>query len=276
MRIPIFRAPIPEALSGNGGTWHGRCVRERHMKVQPILSIISVLGLTHAAMAADKSPAAGDVVLLHGLGRTHRSMWRVERRLRREGYRVLNLRYPSRRVSADGLADLVDRSIADAFGRSTNPVHFVTHSLGGIAARQYARYRPDRPVGRVVMLGPPNRGSELVDVFGRLRAYRRLCGPMGSRLGTDPGSLPSVLGDAPFELGVIAGDRSVNPLYSWIIPGADDGKVAVARSKLAGMADFVVMHHTHTWMMLRRPVIDQVVHFLKSGSFDRRSAGQVP
>jgi triacylglycerol lipase len=122
----------------------------------------------------------------------------------------------------------------------------------------------------VVMLAPPNGGSELVDLLKHWPVYRRLNGPAGLQLGTDVDSVPNQLGPVrDVAVGIIAGDRSFNPLFSTIIPGRNDGKVSVERTRLAGMSDHLTVHSSHTWLMWRSGVISQVKSFLRTGAFAR-------
>jgi pimeloyl-ACP methyl ester carboxylesterase len=194
----------------------------------------------------------------------------LEWRLRREGYRVINVSYASTRRTIQELANvwlagLLERRLPDRAVK----VHFVTHSLGGIIVRQYLHDHPAeaRRVGRVVMLAPPNHGSELADLLQRNFLFKLWCGPVRRQLGTDAASVPRQLGPASCEVGVIAGDRCLNPLAALFLPRPNDGRVSVRSARLEGMADFLVTHHTHTCIMWNNDVADAVARFLETGHF---------
>lgn len=226
--------------------------------------------LMSLALSASPGLAAGpgSVVLLHGLARSATSMQPMARQLEQAGFRVCNIDYPSRHHAIEVLAaEHVLPQISACQMRHPGPVHLVTHSLGGIIARHLAATRALEAIGRVVMLGPPNAGSEVVDRIGSWRLFQALNGPAGRQLGTGSSSLPRQLGPADFEVGVIAGRRTVNPLLSLMIPGPDDGKVSVASARLEGMRDFIVLPVTHPLMMRSRLVIRHTIHFLRHGRF---------
>ena len=190
-------------------------------------------------------------------------------KLRARGYQVVNINYPSRHMPIDELAMVViDQCLSIAHNLGCNRIDFVTYSMGGILVRHYQRHHSIEHLHRVVMLGPPNQGSEVVDRFRHIPLFHWMHGPAGSQLGTTGEDIPKQLGPVDFELGVIAGIRSINPLLSTLLPGQNDGKVSVENTKIEGMQDFITIPSTHTFMMRNSRVIHQVIHFLQFGRFD--------
>ena len=208
---------------------------------------------------------AGDVViLLHGLARTSSSMEKMADALTAEGYEVHNLDYPSRHQSIDTLATIV-RAQVESLTESDDTINFATHSMGGIIVRTIQKEAPLENIGRVVMLSPPNQGSELVDTLGDYSAFGWINGPAGDQLGTDTNGFIAQLGPVDFPLCVITGDRSINGINSVIIPGDDDGKVSVESAKVEGMNAYKVIHATHPYIMKNKQAIELTIQFLKTG-----------
>jgi triacylglycerol lipase len=208
------------------------------------------------------------IVLLHGLKRTRRSMEKAGKLLADFGYKIVNLDYPSTRQTVEPLAlACIGQAVRECEAAGVGKVHFLTHSMGGILVRYYLSVEPIEKLGRVVMLAPPNGGSEIVDKLGGWRLFYLINGPAGLQLGTGHDSLPNRLGRVDFEAGVIAGDKTVNPLLSLLFRDPNDGKVAVSRTQVDGMRDFIVLPYSHTFIMRRDPVIRQALHFIQQGCF---------
>lgn len=219
--------------------------------------------------------ASEGIILLHGLCRSATSMEKMAKGLSDAGFIVVNKSYPSRRGTIEELSEsAIGEALKDLRLSESNKVNFVTHSMGGILVRSYFKRHPEKKIGRVVMLGPPNRGSEVVDKIGHWWLFQKLNGPAGGELGTDLYSTPNRLGRVDFELGVVSGDRSINWINSLMIHGSDDGKVSVARTRVEGMKDQVIVHVTHPFLMKRKRVIELTIQFLRHGSFVADSTQQ--
>ncbi|MBQ0797684.1 MAG: alpha/beta hydrolase [Porticoccaceae bacterium] len=214
------------------------------------------------------SAQAECVILLHGLARSDQSMGKLEQALIEENFTTINVKYPSTEYDVETLSEI---AITPALSQCApeEEVNFITHSMGGILVRQYLSSHQISRLNHVVMLGPPNQGSEVVDTLGDFPGFYFINGDAGMQLGTGDLSVPNSLGSANFDVGIIAGTRSINWILSSFIPSTDDGKVSVERTKLDGMNDHIEMPVTHPFMMKNHQVIAQVIYYLKHGSFKR-------
>lgn len=228
------------------------------------------LVLTVALFMGSTAVADECVILLHGMVRSSSSMEAMAEAVEEAGYTAVNIDYPSRDHPIEVLAPMavglgLERCAAAGALERT---HFVAHSLGGILVRKYLSENEISNLGRVVMLGPPNQGSQAVDALAELPGFDWLNGPAGGQLGKGPESVPLQLGAADFELGIIAGNRTIDPITSAVLDDPDDGKVSVADTKLEGMDDFIVVEHSHAFMMRLQGPIELTINFLNTGRFE--------
>ena len=235
------------------------------------IAVVALVGLIAGASAlAERDGAAaaveGTVVLLHGLGRSENNMRILEWRLEARGYRVCNVGYDTRVATIEDAADEVARAIA-VCEPGIGPVHFVTHSLGGLVLRALLPRYPDLRPGRAVMLAPPNHGSEIADRLRDLGWLTAVMGPLAAQLGTRPEDLPKRLPVPSIPFGVIAGDDWINPAGPLWLPSPHDGTVSVESTRLEGMRDHIVLPYTHTFIVAAGPVADEVDTFLRRGRF---------
>ncbi len=207
------------------------------------------------------------VVVLHGLARSDRSMAALAERIATAGYPVFNFNYPSRDLAPGDLVKALGDALRQCCAKAER-IHFVTHSLGGIVVRAYLAETEESRLGRVVMLSPPNRGSELVDLLGDTWLFRHLMGPTAVQMGTDPDSLPNRLPPPGFQLGVIAATGTINPAGSALIPGEDDGIVSLCSMWTDGVSDIVTVPDSHTFVMRSPEAARQTLRFLSDGHFD--------
>ncbi len=212
------------------------------------------------------------VVLLHGIALTKSNMDSVEKALEDEGYKILNITYPSQKKGLNDIAIFLETDyLTKDFWDTTRKVHFVTHSMGGLVVRTYLEQYKNQidinKLGRVVMMGPPNKGSEVADLIHKLPPYKWYYGPAGQELTTKQQALTQI--NPYYELGIIAGKKEW-PYFvaAFVTPGQSDGRVTVENTKLNGMKDHIVLSATHTFMMKKSDTHKQIVYFLKNGEFN--------
>ncbi len=210
------------------------------------------------------------VVLLHGLGRSEMAMLQLESALTAAGFDVHSVGYPSMDEAPATLLKTVADKIETCCTDSKQTVHFVGHSLGGLLIRAYLADHEQQNMGRVVLLGSPNKGSELADVEDTETLPTRLlemAGPTAKALRTGPSGFPASLPPPHYPVGIIAGTRDNRLANEWL-PIPNDGLVSVDSARLNGMDDFVSFDVTH-WDLRSDPrVAEQVVAFLEDGRFE--------
>ena len=207
------------------------------------------------------------VVLLHGLGRDRHIMIPMENALIAEGFNTYNLSYPSRKYPIDYLSQYVADHINNRL--PDQPLYFVTHSLGSIILRYINAHQLIKHIDRVVMLGPPNHGTPIINYLRRFATLRHYWGPAALELASDEqGIYHHLLEPIPFDCGIIAGNHTFDPWFSWtLLKGMDDGKVTVESTKLKGMRDHIIIPCAHLYLPKNKIAIAQTIHFLKDNQF---------
>jgi len=205
------------------------------------------------------------IVLLHGLGRSNASMWLLASRLEDAGYYVQRVGYSSLNQNPDDILKDVSSQINQCCRKHTQSVHFVGHSLGGLMVRAYLQNNKVDKLGRVVLLGTPNKGTEAADHFSN-SCLMDILGPTAKALGTDDKSFPKSLKVPYYPVGIIAGEIK-SKFNDPVIPGKDDGIVSVEATKIDGMTDFIIIKTGHSMMRYNREVADQTIEFIKNGLF---------
>lgn len=227
-----------------------------------VISFLLFLGTVQATTKPDY------LVLLHGLGQSETSMILLAYNLRQYDYEIVNIDYPGRSIPIDEIAAGLEDSLRILCPDTTREMHFITHSMGGIVLRYYLTKHPLPNLGRVVMLAPPNKGSQIVDEVGDWWLFEVIMGPAGGELGTNSLSVPGKLPPVDYPVGIIAGNVSIAPHFSAILPGPDDGAVSVSHTQVAGMTDFLVVPYPHTLMLSIPKVADEAAFFLENGRFN--------
>lgn len=231
-----------------------------------ISKLIAFLAVFQPAHALPAESTGEYVIVLHGifLGSWH--MRPLVRYLEEEGYEVINIGYPSTRYPVEELINLTQHDIQTKLTDKTRIVHFVGYSMGGLLVRGIlTQYRPEH-LGRVVQIATPNHGSEVADFWKNNFLYKKLYGPAGQQLTTNADNT-ALFGPIDYELGIIAGNATIDPFSSFLVPGENDGKVSVESTKLEGMKDHTVVSASHFFFPRNKTMQGQVLSFLKEGSF---------
>jgi triacylglycerol esterase/lipase EstA (alpha/beta hydrolase family) len=238
--------------------------------IRKIISVIScAIFLTPSSPQAANIKNDGDyVVILHGIARSHKHMKKLANYLEANGFDVINLDYPSTTHKIEKLTQILGKKISEKVTED-KPLHLVGYSMGGLMTRALIHKYNYKNLGRVVQLAPPNQGSEIADFLKNFWPYKKIFGPAGQQLITDQSAVQDIFGEVTYELGIIAGNATIDPVSSAIIPGENDGKVAVERTKLEGMADHITVNASHTFFPYNKEVWFQTLFFIQNGNFKR-------
>ncbi|WP_223670793.1 esterase/lipase family protein [Kangiella shandongensis] len=210
------------------------------------------------------------VILIHGMGRSHRSMRKLEVFLKAKGYVTYNRSYPSTVANVERSAvHYINSALANISHESISTVHFVTHSLGGLLVRYFLSNHQMKKLGRIVMLSPPNQGSEVAERYRKHFWYKWITGIPGQQLYQNNNPLLKELKPLKTEVGIIAGTRSSDPWFNHAFEHPHDGKVSVNGAQLPEMKQMIQVPHGHTFIMNKASVKNHIANFLATGNFYR-------
>lgn len=232
-----------------------------------IVFVFIILNILFLELIHAETKSVKCAIVLHGLARTSNSMNTITKALKKAGYITLNQSYESTKKKIEELSPVISEAMDFCKQQNANEIYFVSHSMGGILVRHYFQNKQAENVKAVVMFSPPNHGSEIVDAFKNQSWFKWLNGPAGSQLGTEPTSLPNSLKPINLSVGVLTGNESSDPWFSYLFKGPNDGKVSMESAKLQEMKDFLVVPHGHTFIMNADDVVEQTLYFLKNNKF---------
>jgi esterase/lipase len=222
------------------------------------------------------------VIILHGilLGKWH--LANLAKYLTKQGYKVINIGYPSTKYPLEQLVNIVQENInhkliALEHKSPEYTINFIGYSMGGLILRAIFSNNNNnidiirKHLGKIVLLATPNHGSEVADFFQNNWLYKKIFGPAGQQLITDQTNIKNLFTKIDYPLGVIAGNASLDYFFSRLIKQPNDGKVSIASTKIDGMQDHIILPASHTWLPYNKKVQSQIVYFLKHGKFYREN-----
>ena len=238
-----------------------------------ILLIIAVVYIKYIYKSQEYFSAVNNnnpetVVVLHGISKDNRITYLLSKRLSEAGFEIYNISYPYKNETIQDISDFLHKKIIDLGIDKKEKINFVGHSMGGLIIRNYIHKYHPKNLHRVVMVATPNHGSELADKLQNWKIYKWKFGTVSAKqLGTDQFNLKNAFGNVNYELGIIAGKTWWNPIFSYILPGEDDGIVSVESTKLDGMKEHIILNFPHTTGIMKKSVANNVIKFLKNGTF---------
>jgi pimeloyl-ACP methyl ester carboxylesterase len=212
------------------------------------------------------------LVILHGIYKTSKHMQKLADFMSDNGFKVLNLDYPSTKYRIEELTKKVALQIKNKLPKDAK-VSFIGYSMGGLIVRAILNNPEYRPANldKVVLLATPNKGSEVADFWSGFWLFEKLFGPAGEQLqtGSHNKKLDQLLGVPDYDLGIIAGNFTIDPFSSILLKGDDDGKVSIKSTMISTMSDHIVVNASHLFFPRNKQVMLQALYFLKYGKFDK-------
>jgi len=203
------------------------------------------------------------VILVHGLLGNASHLSEMKKDVEKAGYLAVPFTYPSTQLTISEASEYLTQ-VMDSL-KGVEEFNFVGHSLGGLVIRSYLAEHPNEHVKRVVLVGVPNNGAHLADIGEGRWIWEKIGGPAGQQLVTSPEGFIASLPAPSCEFAIIAGGRGDEKGYNPLIPGDDDGTVAVSSTQLKGNMDFAVVREIHKDLPDNEEVRKQILSFLEKG-----------
>ncbi|TQV74727.1 hypothetical protein FLL45_07125 [Aliikangiella marina] len=199
-------------------------------------------------------------------------MAKLARHLSQRNLRILNIGYKAVLNNYQQILDKIELQVSQWLDPNL-PVHFVGHSFGGILIRGLLARHKSWDIGRCVMLGTPNQGTNTATFMLSHRWLKYFVPKVTADL-TPKSQLLENLPEPEIETGIIAG----NVKFSLVIPvswyykkatgdAPGDGVVELSNTQCSNMTDFIVMPLHHSFMTWDSDLIEQVTHFIEFGRF---------
>jgi len=180
---------------------------------------------------------------------------------------VNNIGYSSINETPEEILLDVSEQIDSSLPENDQAVHFVGHSLGGLMIRAYLEDTKVKNLGRVVLIGTPNKGTTLIDSY-QDTWWMQMAGPTALSLSTNEESFPNSIADPYYPVGIIAGISEGNNNED-TLPGKDDGLVPLESTKINGMTDMIIVESSHWMLRYDHDVASQTVEFLRYARFKK-------
>ena len=207
------------------------------------------------------------IVLIHGIHGERSDLSLLNEKLQQKGFKTYNFHYPSTKYPIEKLSSNYLKPFLAKLNSQNQSISFLTHSMGGILLRHYLYKNKDIDIEKIIMLAPPNKGSDLVDIFGNNFIFKKRYGPAGQQIGTDLEQNLHLSNLEEYKVGIIAGDKTDHPYFSIFIPGKDDGKVALTNTFIDSDFDFLIVPCGHETILKSKIVLRAVDNYLKKGEF---------
>ena len=210
------------------------------------------------------------VYVIHGFGGFALQMEKINQELIHEGYVTENYSYPSFTEELDSVGlDLYQKVKQDNY----DTVSFVTHSMGALVVRSMYQYLDSTVhfpvIFRIVMLAPPNKGTEMADMYSN-STIKFLLGPNVEHMKTDSSSYANKLPIPTCEVGIIAGVRGKKPWFNPFLKEDNDGNVSLSLTTLGNEKDRIIVNAPHGLMTQQKKVIKLIIAFMKTGAFIKK------